>query len=617
MALIWNTSVLLKTPLSNMSWPSLSTNRANWNTPWPSRSIFYWEGQVLWVSDKSSVPQWYISPYTWILAPKTWWLGAGFSISWTWSISSGNLAWWKNAEATLAGAWDITNAGLGLILSAVATISGIGWLSADVRWALQASATLAGQGDISWALWALAWAVASITWSASMNGSITAKWNMSADIYINQSQASVVQIVDWVWNALASEYNASGTMWEAAQTGGGGGGWYTPAQIADAVWDEPLTWATHNVPTSAGRRLRQLASIAIHEGTAQGSGTWDNQIQLDTWASSTNGAYDPSEIAIVWGTGAGQSRLIIQYVWATKMATVDRNWRVNPDATSEFIIYVNSGREHVNEGLAQWWTPSTITLNANASSADGAYIGQTVFLRSWTWEDQVARVTAYNWTTKVATISTSMQWNTWSVTPDTTTWYVMIPNYHIEGTGWWGGGGWLTTEEHTHLMKLRNGGGGALINYESIEKWLAKDRKWLYEKIEAIPGLITDSEERITTAIWLVNTSVSTIIENNGMEILSESVEKLAESAWQATKLAKEVATEGKRKTEKLSHTIETYRLEDEIKEETKDLTEKHEKKIQDEVKALETEIQIQDEVKNLALEAQIQDEVKSLESNL
>ena len=56
------------------------------------------------------------------------------------------------------------------------------------------------------------------------------------------------------------------------------------------------------------------------------------------------------------------------------MATVDRNWKINPDATSEFVIYVNSGREHVNEGLAQGGTASTITLNSNASSVDNSYV---------------------------------------------------------------------------------------------------------------------------------------------------------------------------------------------------------------------------------------------------
>ncbi len=217
---------------------------------------------------------------------------------------------------------------------------------------------------------------------------------------------------------------------------------YTPAQIADAVWDEPLTWANHNVPTSAWRRLRQLGALAVHDWIAQGSGVGNNQIQLDTGASTTNGAYDPSEIAIVWGTWAWQSRLILQYNGSTRIATVDRNWRVNPDNTSEFIIYVNSGREHVNEWLAQGGTSNSITLNANASSYDNAYNWQIVFLRSGTGEDQVARVTAYNGTTKVATIETAIG-SGWAVTPDTTTGYVVIPYI----------GGSLSADQSSQLLK--------------------------------------------------------------------------------------------------------------------------------------------------------------------
>lgn len=40
----------------------------------------------------------------------------------------------------------------------------------------------------------------------------------------------------------------------------------TALQVADAVWDEILTGATHNIPTSAGRRLRQIADVGLYEG---------------------------------------------------------------------------------------------------------------------------------------------------------------------------------------------------------------------------------------------------------------------------------------------------------------------------------------------------------------
>jgi hypothetical protein len=164
------------------------------------------------------------------------------------------------------------------------------------------------------------------------------------------------------------------------------------------------------------------AAGVIRNATAQGSGTGSNQIQLDAAASATDGAYDPAIIAIMSGTGTGQTRLILQYNGTTKTATVDRNWKVNPDSTSVFNIVADPGREHVNEGLAQAGSATTITLNALASATDDAYNGQTVFIRSGTGDDQARRVTDYNGTTKVATVSKA-----WGTSPDTTSAYVMLP----------------------------------------------------------------------------------------------------------------------------------------------------------------------------------------------
>jgi len=196
----------------------------------------------------------------------------------------------------------------------------------------------------------------------------------------------------------------------------------TSAQLVDDIWDEVLSKAAHNIAQSSGKLLRQLAATVVRQDTAQGPGIGNNQIQFDTGASATDGAYDPSIIVIVDGLGAGQSRLILQYNGATKTATVDRNWKTNPDNTSEFLIISDAGREHVNEGLAQGGTSTSITLNALASSDDGAYIGQTVFIRSGTGEDQAGLVNAYNGTTKAATIAEA-----WAVTPDSTSAYVMLP----------------------------------------------------------------------------------------------------------------------------------------------------------------------------------------------
>jgi hypothetical protein len=127
-------------------------------------------------------------------------------------------------------------------------------------------------------------------------------------------------------------------------------------------------------------------------------------------------------IAIVGGTGEGQCRNILQYDGTNRRAIVDRNWKTIPDDTSQYVIYADSGREHVNEGLAQGGTSNTITLNTLASSDNNAYNGQRVFIRSGTGEDQARRVTAYNGTTKIATVEPAF-----AVIPDDTSAYVMLP----------------------------------------------------------------------------------------------------------------------------------------------------------------------------------------------
>jgi hypothetical protein len=198
------------------------------------------------------------------------------------------------------------------------------------------------------------------------------------------------------------------------------------------VWDEPLTGSTHNIATSSGRRLRELSGYVVYSGTAIGNGNGVNQIELDDGASSINGAYDPALISIVDGQGAGQSRLILEYEGATKMATVDRNWKVQPNGTSDFVITGSMGREHVNEGLARGGTINTITLNELASDDNGVYIGQRVFLRSGKGEDQSGVIQSYNGTSKIAVL-----WHDWIVIPDNTTGYAMIPDHVVPPSAIW------------------------------------------------------------------------------------------------------------------------------------------------------------------------------------
>ena len=198
---------------------------------------------------------------------------------------------------------------------------------------------------------------------------------------------------------------------------------YDPYGIVGEIWDEPLTGATHNVATSAGKRVRVMDSnVILSDALPDQTGAVSNSIIFDGGASTVNGAYDPAIITILSGAGVGQTRLIYQYVGASKTAYVDRDWKVQPEAADTYAIIADAGREHINEGLAQGGGASTITLNTLASAATDAYVGQIIFLRGGTGADQASHITAYNGTTKVATVNKA-----WATQPDATTTYVVLP----------------------------------------------------------------------------------------------------------------------------------------------------------------------------------------------
>lgn len=212
--LLGNYNVFLKCPVTFTGGDGTSGIvglRSNWNAPGNSRNRFYGENWLAGTADRFGVPSAYAAPYAWTLPPHSGGIGCNTGISGVGAFT-GSGALGVNIESTLAGTGDISSANLGLILSAVATLSGIGGLSSDVVGALNASATLAGTGDFTGSLGALAGAVATLSGTGDMTGATTAKAFLTADIYVNQSTATVNELVAGVWNALASDFNTSGTM---------------------------------------------------------------------------------------------------------------------------------------------------------------------------------------------------------------------------------------------------------------------------------------------------------------------------------------------------------------------------------------------------------------------
>ncbi|MCK5012439.1 MAG: hypothetical protein KAS66_01345, partial [Candidatus Omnitrophica bacterium] len=190
-------------------------------------------------------------------------------------------------------------------------------------------------------------------------------------------------------------------------------------EIADQVWDEILTGATHNIATSAGRRLRELGAYHITSGTAQAGTIYG--ITLAAGESATDHIFNRNLLVIPAGTGAGQTRTIVDYNGTSKIAVVDRDWWITPDATSEYTIIPDDTPLVADHGLAQAGGNSTITLRASASSISSTYSDLIVFIMAGTGRGQAKLIGSYVGSTKVATIH-----GTWTTNPDATSVYCMI-----------------------------------------------------------------------------------------------------------------------------------------------------------------------------------------------
>lgn len=213
--LIGNFNVFNKTAGRFISGSSLSDTRVNFNCNAQNRNAFRGQGSVAGVTNTQARPSGYLPPSSWVLPQIAGGISSRSLILGSSDISNGNLAGGLNAESTLNGAGVISSASMQLILSAVATLSGMGGLSADIAGKLEASADLAGAGDVIGALGALASAVAALQGSGTLASSdLRATAAISADI-TPFTELSPESLAAAVWNAAVAEFNATGTLGKA------------------------------------------------------------------------------------------------------------------------------------------------------------------------------------------------------------------------------------------------------------------------------------------------------------------------------------------------------------------------------------------------------------------
>jgi len=195
----------------------------------------------------ASVPTGTEPPYSWLLAIKGGELSSTTYLSGEGTLS-GSFLLGKTMTADLAGSSDLVGS-LSVITSLLADLAGSGTLSGDASLAISMAADLIGAGDISGALNLLIPLDASLTSMGTIIANLKGSADLAATIYVNQSEATVQDLVAGVWNALAADYNSSGTMGEKMNAAG----------TAGDPWTTDLS--AYNTNGTAGKIVKQIKSI--------------------------------------------------------------------------------------------------------------------------------------------------------------------------------------------------------------------------------------------------------------------------------------------------------------------------------------------------------------------
>jgi hypothetical protein len=244
LALIGNYSVLNKQPGKTLGGSTVSDSRANYGKSGALRSSYFGDQSVVF-EKKDAYPRGYVHPYSWVLPIRP---GGMSSVNLVTGIGnvSGSGALGRNIDAGLAGFGTIDpSSAAQLVVSAVASLVGSGTLSASVIGKLEASAALSGSGNVTGALGALASAVATLVGTGAVSATPRAVGNVSASI-TPFTELSPESLAAAIWNALAADFDASGTMGEKLNASGS----------ASDPWTSDLSG--YNTDGTAGKKLKDL-----------------------------------------------------------------------------------------------------------------------------------------------------------------------------------------------------------------------------------------------------------------------------------------------------------------------------------------------------------------------
>lgn len=163
------------------------------------------------------------------------------------STISGGFSMGKTMVCNISGMGG-TTAEMSITSRLIAEITCTSTITPNMAATLGLAASLAGIGDIESSLSMLIPLAAEMGGAGGILANLKGNLDISADIYVNESEATVRQLVEGVWGALASDYNSSGTMGEKLNAAG----------TAGDPWTADLSG--YNTSGTAGKELKDKLS---------------------------------------------------------------------------------------------------------------------------------------------------------------------------------------------------------------------------------------------------------------------------------------------------------------------------------------------------------------------
>lgn len=244
MSLLGNYSVILKNPVTFIGGTQVSNARSAFNATGQLRQRYYPE-TTGGLQTTTALMEGYLHPNAWMMP---------YDIG---SMTTSNLNGVGSLSLVgvngLSGVVSMSGAGLltatgGLLAGLVVEMTGVGDLTATGGGLLQGIVAMAGSGALAGIIGATAGLSVTMAGVGTLTASPKGTGEMVLDIYVNQSEATLQQTVDGVWNALATQYNVSGTMGEKLNAAG----------TAGDPWTADLDG--YNTAGTAGKELKDKLS---------------------------------------------------------------------------------------------------------------------------------------------------------------------------------------------------------------------------------------------------------------------------------------------------------------------------------------------------------------------